>query len=212
MFDRQDGKLSEQFLARLSARGQPRTFERGETVFEEGEISDTLYVLVAGELKVFTRGDKGRELVYSVLGPGELFGELILDGGPRFASLRAVRDSNCIVVHAGEFREIMAEEPEFAAELVLRLIARMRQVTTQLHHLATRDVYARVAALLNELAVEEGGVHVIDGALTQQEIADRIGATREMVSRAFRTLARDGYIVRDGQRRMVLAKELPEQW
>jgi CRP/FNR family cyclic AMP-dependent transcriptional regulator len=205
-------QLSAQLLAQLSGCGNPRAYARGELLIEEGGASDSLFILLAGELKVYTRGENGRELVYNVLHPGEFFGELFLDGGPRSASVKAVVDSTCIVVGREEFRAFMASYPEFAELLVLKLISRVRHVTEQLRSLATKDAYERVTLLLNELAVEEGGQRVIDKSVTQQEIADRIGATREMVNHIIRELVRGGFLERDPDRRLVLSKELPRHW
>ena len=211
MFKAND-QLSGQLLSQLSARGNPRTFARGELLMEEGEASDSLFILLAGELKVFTRSENGRELVYNVLRPGEFFGELTLDGGVRSASVKAVTTSTCVVVGREEFRGFMATYPEFAESLVLKLISRVRHVTEQLRSVATKDVYERVTTLLNEVAIDEGGMRVVDKSVTQQEMADRIGATREMVNHILRELTRGGFLERDAERRIVLAKELPRHW
>jgi CRP/FNR family cyclic AMP-dependent transcriptional regulator len=212
MFGTGNDQLSTELLAQLAARGNARNYGRGELLIEEGGDSDSLFILLAGELKVFTRAANGRELVYNVLRPGEFFGELFLDGGPRSASVKAVTTSTCIVVGREQFREFMASYPEFAESLVLKLIARVRHATEQLRSVATKDVYGRVTALLNELAVEEGGQRMLDKSVTQQEIADRIGATREMVNHVLRELARGGFLTRDDERRLVLRKALPSHW
>lgn len=212
MASQHDDTIPDELIAKLAARGVPRKYERGETVFEEGERSDAFYILRAGELKVFTRGDKGRELVYNLLGPGDFFGELFLDGGPRSASVRATCASECVLVGRAEFREFMRSHPEFAEFLVLKLIGRVRHATGQLRNIALKDVYERVVVLLDQLAVEKGGVRGIDKSVTQQEIADRIGASREMVNHIFRELTRGGFLTRDGERRMVVARELPRHW
>ena len=212
MFDKGNDQLSNHLLAQLSARGNPRTYARGEVLIEEGASSDSLFILLAGELKVFTRAENGRELVYNVMHPGEFFGELFLDGGPRSASVKAVTTSTCVVVGREQFRDFMTSHPEFAERLVLKLISRVRHVTEQLRSVATKDVYCRVTSLLGELAVKEGGLRVLDKSVTQQEIADRIGATREMVNHILRELTRGGFLERDADRRIVLAKELPRHW
>ena len=212
MFARQKDHLSQELLAELSLRGTVQTFARGELLIREGEQSDSLFILLAGELKVFTQGENNRELVYNVLRPGEFFGELFLDGGPRSASVKAVCTSMCVVVGPEEFRAFLGGYPEFAECLVLKLISRVRHATEQLRDLAMKDVYQRATALLNELAVEEGDQRVIDKSITQQEIANRIGATREMVNHIIRELERGGFVVRDRDKGMILAKELPKQW
>ena len=204
--------LSEDLLAQLSLRGEMRTFARGEQLITEGERSDALYILVSGELKVYTRGENGRELVYNVLRPGEFFGEMFLDGGPRSASVKAVCTCLCVVVGPAEFKAFLGAYPEFAECLVMKLISRVRHATEQLRSIAMQDVYQRAASLLNDLAVDDGEVRAIDKSITQQEIANRIGATREMVNHVIRELERGGFVVRDRQRRIVLAKDLPKHW
>ena len=212
MYDSRGEQLSTRLLAQLAERGTPRTYRRGEIVFEEGEHSDSLYILLSGELKVFTRGENARELVYNAILPGEFFGELVLDGGPRSASVKAVVESICIVVARDRFRDFMASHPEFGECLVLQLIARVRHVTGQLRDVALKDVYGRVSALLSCLARDEGGARVIDRSVTQQEIANRVGSSREMVNQILRELIRGGYLAKDAERRLVLLKDLPRQW
>jgi CRP/FNR family cyclic AMP-dependent transcriptional regulator len=212
VFDTGGDQLSAQLIAQLTARGNPRTYQRGEVLFEEGSRADALYILLSGELKVFTRGENGRELVYNVMRAGEFFGELFLDGGPRSASVKAVTTSICVVVGRDQFSEFMTTYPEFAECLVLKLIARVRHATEQLRSVALKDVYGRVVTLLHELATDDNGVRSLDRSVTQQEIADRIGASREMVNQIFRDLVRGGYIEKNRDRHMVIAKELPRNW
>src|SRR6188768_3842570 len=104
MQESEQSRLSENLLSTLSTRGDLRTYGRGERLITEGETSDSIFILVAGELKVFTCDERGRELVYNVLRPGEFFGELFLDGGPRSASVKASCTSICVVVGPDEFR------------------------------------------------------------------------------------------------------------
>jgi CRP/FNR family cyclic AMP-dependent transcriptional regulator len=204
--------LSATLLASLSGRGDLRAIRRGELIIREGELSDALYVLVAGQVKVFTRDERGRELVYNIVQPGEFFGELFLDGGPRSASAKAATDVQCVVVGPAEFRDFMKAYPEFAECLVIKLIERVRHATEQTRSLAMSGVYERTVTLLNRLAVEEGGIRAVPAAVTQQELADRIGATREMVNHVLRDLVRGGFLDRDEDRRIVITKPLPKHW
>jgi CRP/FNR family cyclic AMP-dependent transcriptional regulator len=210
MFTDSQPPLSDGLLAALSARGDLQTYARGAVLINEGEVSDGIFILIAGELKVFTRDRRGRELVYNVLRPGEFFGEMFLDGGARSASVKAVSTSLCAVVGPEQFRSFMHDYPEFAESLVFKLIARVRRATEQTRSLALHGVFERVVALLNDLAEETDGERSIANALTQQDIADRIGATREMVNQVIRNLVRSGHLVRAEGRRLVIAKELPE--
>lgn len=205
-------QLSGAMLSDLAQRGDLRSFSRREQVIAEGDPSDLLYILVTGQLKVFTRDEKGRELVYNILQPGEFFGEMFLDGGPRSASVTALVDSQCIAVDHAEIRCFMKAYPEFAECLALKLIERLRHATQQTKGLALSGVYERTALLLNEVALDEGGELVISATLTQQEIADRVGATREMINHILRDLIRGGFLFKSEDRRMVIAKSLPKHW
>jgi len=204
--------LSAELLSQLALRGDAKSYGRNELLIVEGAVSDALYILIAGQLKVFTRDSKGRELVYNILQPGEFFGELFLDGGPRSASVKAVSDSQCIVVDHATIRDFMKTYPEFAECLVYSLIARLRHATQLSKKLGLHGVYERTVDLLNEVALSEQDIRVIPPTMTQQEIADRVGATREMINHVLRDLVRGGFLSRDEKRRLVFTKELPRRW
>ena len=204
--------LSDELLQRLAQRGDLHAYQRGELLIKEGELSDALYILVSGHVKVFTRDERGRELIYNMLHPGEFFGEMFLDGGTRSASAKAMDAVQCAVVGPTQFREFMQLYPEFAERLVLKLIARVRHATGQTRSLALSGVYERTVELLDSLAVDEGDLRVLPLAVTQQEIADRVGATREMINHILRDMARSGFIDRDERRRTVIIKPLPKHW
>lgn len=202
-------RLSPELLAQLAAQGGTRSFEKGETLFHEGETADALYILLSGRLKVFTRDRSGRELIYNTLGPGEFLGELLLDGGVRSASVRAATRAECVVVRGRELRRFLRAYPEFSEAVIVKLIARLRHATQQTRSLALDGVSARVTALLNQEALLESGVRIVPKTFTQQEIADRIGATREMVNHVLRDLTKRGFLGKDPLRRLVIAKKLP---
>lgn len=202
--------LSGRLLQTLGERGDLLAYARGGLIIQEGELSDALYILISGQVKVYTRDERGRELIYNILKPGEFFGEMFLDGGLRSASAKAMDDVQCVVIGPAQFREFMKTYPEFAECLVLKLIARVRHATQQTRSLVFSDVHSRTVDVLNRLAVEEGSVRVIQAVVTQQEIADRVGATREMVNQVLRELVRGGFVDRDDQRRIVLIKQLPK--
>jgi CRP/FNR family cyclic AMP-dependent transcriptional regulator len=199
-------------LSELALRGDLRSFSRSEVLIVEGEVSDSLYILIVGQLKVFTQDDRGRELIYNILEPGEFFGEMLLDGGARSASVKAVVDSQCAVVNYSAMRTFMRSNPEFAECLVLKLIERLRHATQQIKSLGLDGVYERTIALLNQVALFEEGIRFIPATLTQQEMADRVGATREMVNHILSDLIRGGFLSREGNRRIVFIKEPPKHW
>lgn len=200
--------LSDHLLTRLSARGDVRTYGRGEILIAEGEVSDTMYILLSGEMKVYTTDAREREFVYNVLRPGEFFGELFLDGGLRSASVKAVTTSLCVAVDRETLRGFMKSYPEFAERLVLKLIARVRHATEQTRSLAFDGARDRTVGVLTTLIEEVGGERLIRDGITQQDIADRIGATREMVNYVLRDLLRSGHLVRRADKRLVVARDL----
>lgn len=204
--------LSASLLRSLAERGDLRAYAPDDELIREGEVSDAIYILVSGEVKVYTRDERGRQLIYNVLQPGEFFGEMFLDGGPRSASAKAISQVQCAVVGPKEFRDFMKAYPEFSECLVIKLIARVRHATEQTRSLAFSGVYERTVDLLNRLAVDEGAIRLIPVDLTQQEMADRVGATREMVNHILRDLSRGGFLDRDDQRRTVILKALPKHW
>ena len=121
-----DGSLGlalDELLAELAERGDLRAYEKGDVLFSEGESDASLYLLVTGRLKVFTRDSRGRELIYNVMRPGEIFGELGLDGGPRSASVKALESTRCVVIGRKELRQFMRRNRRFTEHLVLTLIS-----------------------------------------------------------------------------------------
>lgn len=204
--------LPPELLEELAGRGVSRTYARNEQLIAEGDASDALFVLLSGELKVYTQDEKGRELVYNVLRPGEMFGELFLDGGVRSASVRAMSDCRCILIDQALTYALVRTHPVFAELLIKKLIERVRHATRLSKSLALSDVYERTVSLLMQTAVLENDVRMVPAALTQQEMADRVGATREMINRVLRDLVKGGFLVRNEKRRLVLLKDLPRNW
>ena len=205
-----NGLLSDHLLARLSERGDVRTYPRGTVLIQEGERSDALYILLSGELKVYTVDAREREFVYNTLKPGEFFGEMFLDGGRRSASVRAVTTALCVMVDRDALRGFMAAYPEFAERLVLKLIARLRHATVQTRSLAFDDARGRTIALLGSLIDDEGGERMVRAGVTQQFIADRIGASREMVNYVLRELITSGHLARRADRRLVVLRDFED--
>ena len=186
-----------------------RRFRQDELVFREGDASDGLYFVVSGRLKVYSATGNGRELVYDVVGPGELLGELSLDGGPRSASVKAITPTTCRLLKLSQVRTLMRTHAEFADHVMGKIIARARHSTRLTRSIALDGVTERVAALLEAHATPDGHIRRIPSELTQQEIADRIGASREMVHKVVGELIRDGYLQRDEKRRMSIVRPLP---
>lgn len=203
-----DKRLSPELLAALAAHGSTRAFRANAILIHEGDAGDALYILLTGRLRAYASAEDGREVVLSELGPGEYVGELSLDGRPRSASVRTLEASTCCVVQGGEMRAFLAAHPDFALHLSQKLTRMVRNLTEQVKSLALQDVYGRMVRMLMELSDPQGDERVVREKLTQQDIADRVGSSREMVNRVLKDLTTGGYVsVRDG--RHVIHRKLP---
>lgn len=203
--------LSDADLIAVGSHGIARTYPKNTIIVTEGDKTDSLYIILEGRVKVFVSDVEGHDLVLSTQGAGEYFGEMVLDEGPRSASIMTLEPSRFLVVPKSDFRDFVARNPAFALSLIEKLIGRARALTASLKSLALMDVYGRVARLLLELADDTGGKLAISQRLTQQEIASRIGASREMVSRILKDLSTGGYLTQS-RTGIVLHRKPPEHW
>ena len=198
-------------LDAIAPRGSARTFAANAILINEGDTTDSLYIVLSGRVKVYASSDDGREVVLTEYGPGEYFGELSIDGARRSASIKALEPCSCRVVQGSELRQFLAEHPDFAMHLTHKLIRMVRRLTEQVRSLALQDVYGRMVRVLTELSEPVGDQRVVRQKLTQQDIADRIGSSREMVNRVMKALTAGGYVAqRDG--RLAILRKLPLAW
>ena len=195
MADQLVAALADPLVRTLAERGQVRSFPKGSIIINEGDRGDSLFVIITGRVKVFVSDDEGREMVLADHGPGDYVGEMALDGRPRSASVITMEPTTCSVVTREALRDAIVANPDFALALITTLIDRARTTTTNVKNLALMDVYGRVARLLLSLAKEQpDGKLVVPEKMTQQDIADRVGASRDMISRIFKDLTIGGYV------------------
>jgi len=209
--DRTAEVLPAPLIEQIAAVASVRTFGKHAIVVSEGDETDSLYVMLAGRAKVFVSDENGREVQLNQVGPGEYFGEVTLDGGPRSASVMALEECRCAVVKRSELTAFLERNPDFALHLMRKLAHRVRVLTENVRSLALMDVYGRVARLLLDLAEESGGRLVISESLTHRDIASRVGASREMISRIFSDLTDGGY-VRKEDGHLVIMRKPPPRW
>ena len=202
--------LAEQHIKALADHGTVKAYPKNAVIVSEGDRSDSLYVILTGKVKVYLADEEGKEMVLNTQGPGEYFGEIILDEGPRSASVMTLEPSKFSIVSREQFNEFLAQNHEVTFELVRGLIHRVRELTKTVSNLALLDVYGRVRGLLLELASEQDGKLVVE-RLTQQEMASRVGCAREMISRILKDLRTGGYIKDDGER-LIIVKKPPPKW
>jgi CRP/FNR family transcriptional regulator, cyclic AMP receptor protein len=203
--------LDEQALRGVAPGGAVRSYARNVVVVSEGDPTDSLYVVLSGRVKVFVADETGKEVVVNTIGTGDFFGELVLDGQARAASVMTLEPSRFFVIPQRDVAALLSGNPQFARDLVRKLIGRVRSLTEQVRSLALRDVYSRLVRFLEDQAVEDDGRRVVRERLTQAEIAARIGGSREMVSRILSDLSAGGYIAVE-TKRIVLLRKLPAHW
>jgi len=171
-----------------------KAYDKNALVITEGEFTDSLYVIISGRIKIYLDDENGKELVLDSKGPGEYFGEMVLDEGPRSASVVTTEPSTFAVISTNVFKDLLLKHPEIALIVIRNLIHVARGLDENVRSLAMLDVYGRVSRMLLDLAVERGGMLVIPEKLTHQEMATRVGTSREGINRILRDLTAGGYI------------------
>lgn len=203
--------LDETALRALSPQGVVRSFPKGAVMVNEGDGTDALYVLLSGRVKAFLAHEDGKEVVLNTIGVGDYFGELVLDGGPRSASIMALEPCRVYLIPRLDVEELIQRNPAFARDLMNRLIGRVRSLTSRVRDLTLNDVYGRFVKFIDANAIERDGMRVVPERLTQHDIAARIGGSREMVSRIVKDLAAGGYISIDAKH-VTVHRKLPAKW
>ncbi len=203
--------LADATLAQIAAGGVTRSFPKNTVLIHDGDVGDSLYIILAGRVKVYASNEEGKEVVIDFHGPGEYVGEMSLDGAPRSASVVTTEPTTCAIVNRAQFREFVLAHPEFAWNLIEKLIHRVRVATENVKSLALSDVYGRLVRLLNTLAQPQGDGWVVPEKLTQQEIAARVGASRDMIGKLMKDLVAGGYLTVE-DRRITIHRKLPLGW
>ncbi|MEO8859393.1 MAG: cyclic nucleotide-binding domain-containing protein [Burkholderiaceae bacterium] len=202
----------ESLVRLLAARGDVRRYRKGTILLHEGDSGDTMFIVLSGRVKVFCTDAHDKEITFGVFGAGEFFGEMALDGGPRSASVMTLQPCVCSVFTRETLLGFISQYPEFALELLSKVIRRLRLATRDVRNLAFIDVYGRITRFLHDHSTEQAdGTRRVDERMTHQEIASRVGCSREMVSRILKDLESGEYI-RIVDRHIVLLKKLPSRW
>lgn len=195
----------------LAAAGERRRYPRRTRFISEGDEGDAIFVILSGRVKVFASDEQGRQCLFGIYEAGAILGEMALDGQRRSASVEALTDVQCAMVPISVLRQRIVDDPAFTLELIRTLIQRSRNTTTFSRRLALDSAYQRLAAMLDECAIERDGQRVVPEALSQQAIGERIGASRDMVSKLFKELVKGEYLRHDKQQ-IVLLRSLPARW
>ena len=206
--------LGDPEIEALAALTFSRTFDKGQLIILAEETGDTLFIIRGGQVKVSLIHEDGKEFILSLLGQGEVFGELsLLDDRPRSANVTAMVETELLMLRRSDFLDLVGRVPQIAVSLLEELASRLRRTDDQVEGLALLDVHHRVAKTLLRMA-EDGGHTSPEGILvrrrpTHQQLANMSGTTRETVTRALKQLQDEGYIRISGRQILILADATP---
>lgn len=205
--------LTDEQLDFLSNMTRRFTYKKDSIIINQGDSGNSLYVILRGELKVTALGSGGKQIILAFLGQGNFVGELsLLDDAPRSATVQATEDTETMQVTQEVFHSFVESFPETLLPMLRMMSARLRELDETVCLLATHGVYGRVRETLLKKAVEENGVQVLYRRFTQEEIAEMVGSSREMVSRILTGLSFGEYISYDMKKRIQILKHLPERF
>jgi CRP/FNR family cyclic AMP-dependent transcriptional regulator len=203
-------RLSDRELDVVRSVSTEKTYPKNAVVLTEGEMGDSLYMIQSGKVKVFIGDEDGREIILKILGPGDFFGEMsMIDKQPRSASVSTIEAAMFLVIaHAG-FERCVEEAPRIGTMVMQVLAQRVREADRKIGTLALMDVYGRVASTLLELSVYSNGKLMVGEKLSQQDLANMVGASREMVNRILKDLSERGFISIESKSITIINRELP---
>ncbi len=187
--------LPEDQLTVLTKVVRRKSSSRGAIIIAADDVTDSLYVVISGRFKVIIGDRTGREIILAMLGPGEYFGEMVpIEDNPRSASVIATEPGDLLVLSKREFRKCLQDNFEMAMTMLRCAVQRLREADRKIGRLALMDVYERVAGHLLDMSETIDGQHVIAHKIVKQQMADMIGASREMVSKVMKDLQAGGFI------------------
>jgi CRP/FNR family cyclic AMP-dependent transcriptional regulator len=196
--------LDDRELAEIARVAKPARYPAGDVVFYADQIGDVFYLITEGQVKVTMTSPEGKEIILSVMGPGDFFGEMaLLDDEPRSATVIATEALEVMSIWRKDFLEILSENHSIAKKILAELSRRLRAASSRIESLATMDVYGRLARFFMDLA-RDSGVSLDTGYVavtrpTHQAIANMIGTSRETVSRIVHDLMRRGLLMSEGK-------------
>ena len=202
--------LSREELEAVAPLFTVRLYPRHSIVAIEGDRLDVLHMILSGKVQAFWRDQAGHQLKLGIDGPGDHFADAVLGGEPTLVSHMAVEDLRLASIRLTDLKQLLRRHPQMTLVLLMDVVARLRRLIQRTKMLTMEDVYGRVVKLLLASSVEVDGKMVTE-RLTQAEIGQRVGATREMVGRVLRDLAKGGY-VRNARGGVTIIRKPPARW
>lgn len=204
--------ISQDTLKSLASHASHRTYAKNAIIVNEGDDAGPLFVILSGKVRVFLSNESGKVITLSIQESGSYFGELsLLDDAPRSASVMTLEKTVCGLIAKSEFKKWLSDHPDASSGIITGLTRRIRTLTESVRGFALFDVYGRLNRLLSELAEDTPGRPTILERPSHQEMANRIGASREMVSKIMKDLVSGGYLTVDGKT-IIINRRLPAEW
>ncbi|MEN3038753.1 MAG: Crp/Fnr family transcriptional regulator [Candidatus Kryptonium sp.] len=205
-------ELPERDLEKIANLGTRKTFTKGNVILMEDEIGSALFIIINGKVKVSRLDETGREVILSILGPGEVFGEMsLLDGMKRSATVSAITDTEVLIIYRDDFLNLLNKYPQIAISLLRELAQRLRKADMQIKSLSLKDAEGRIGCVLIMLADDLGKMYkgkvIVEEIPTQQDLANMAGTSRETVSRILSKFEKQGLIKVEGRTLMILEYE-----
>jgi CRP/FNR family cyclic AMP-dependent transcriptional regulator len=209
-------ELPERDLEKIAKLGTRKKFSKGNIILMEDEIGSALFIIIDGKVKVSRLDETGREAVLSILGSGEVFGEMsLLDGMKRSATCSALTDTEVLIIYRDDFLNLLQKYPQIAISLLKEMAQRLRKADLQIKSLSLKDAEGRVGCVLILLADDLGKMYkgqvVVEEIPTQQDLANMAGTSRETVSRVMTKFEKQGLIKVEGRKLIILEYEKMKQ-
>lgn len=186
-----------------------RRYKRGENIVEQGSRSNALFIILSGRARVISVDAKGREVILSVLHPGDYIGEMsLIDGEAHSATVQTEVQTDVMVLGRVAFLQCLPENTSMSFAIMRGLAQRLRKADRKIESLALMDVYGRVARALTELADTIGDERIIRNKLSRQDLAKMVGASREMVSRVMKDFEQQGFVIEREDGSMIIREHM----
>ncbi len=193
----------------LMHNGQKKLYPKNTLIIDEGDRPDCAYIINSGKVKIFLRGEQGKEIVLSILSEGGYFGEMsLIDKEACSAAVLTMEDTELTVISRKNFWNCLHAHPDIAERIMLGLVTRLREANKKISSLALMDAHERVANMLLGLARKQDGQLVIEDRPTHQHIANIVGTSREMITRILKDMTAAGHISIDGKQIVILNPSL----
>lgn len=204
--------LSDDKLEDLATKAKLVKFPKHTIIISEGDDTRSLYIVLSGKVRIFSSDEKSKEVTLSIQEAGTHFGELaLLSDEPRSASVQTLEATSCAMISKPDFLHWLEANPDVAIMLLGVLSEKIRYLTEKVKQMALSNVYERMVKALREMAEPEDDMLVIRNRPTQQELANLVGSSREMVNKVMKELTKGGYVVVKDEG-LIMKSKLPQAW